>query len=151
MKILSIHRKNILGKQLSQVTCSKYVFRLFHALKFQILSTKLNLMIKVVGLFTGVLWKSCLMNVIGKHLWRVSFLKAEVLLVTFSKYFRKLFLQHSSGWLLLLNTLLRSLRRPQPQKKFPSTLAILNILETNIAICLRTATCGGSRQTVLCD
>ena len=151
MKILSIHRKNILGKQLSQVTCSKYVFRLLHALKFQILSTKLNMMIKVVVLFTGVLWKSCLMNVIGKHLWRSLFFKNRGVSCDFSKYFRKLFLQNSSGWMLLLNTLLSSLRRPQPQKMFPSTLAILNILETNIAICLRTALCGGSRQTVLCD
>ena len=36
LKILIIYRKNILGKQLSQVICSKYVFRLFHAPKFQI-------------------------------------------------------------------------------------------------------------------
>ena len=34
-KILSIYRKNILGKQLSEAICSKYVFRLLHALKFR--------------------------------------------------------------------------------------------------------------------
>ena len=35
LKILSTYRKNILGKQLSQAICSKYVFRLFHAPNFQ--------------------------------------------------------------------------------------------------------------------
>ena len=59
LKILSIYRKNILGKQLSQAICSKYVFRLPYATKFQAFSTKLNMMVKVVKLFTGVLWKSC--------------------------------------------------------------------------------------------
>ena len=55
----SIHyRKNILGKQLSQAICSKYVFRLLCAPKFQIFSKKLNIMVKVVKLFTGLLWKS---------------------------------------------------------------------------------------------
>ena len=48
-----------LGKQLSQAVCSRYVFRLFHAPKFQIFSTKLNSMVKVVKLFADVLWKSC--------------------------------------------------------------------------------------------
>ena len=43
-KILSIYRKNILVKQISQAICSKYVFRLLHALKFQAFSTKLNMM-----------------------------------------------------------------------------------------------------------
>ena len=55
LKVLFIYRKNILGKQLSQAICSKYVFRLLHALKFQVFSTKLNMMVKVVKLFiTGV-------------------------------------------------------------------------------------------------
>ena len=47
--------KIILGKQLSQAICSKYVFRLLQAPIFQIFSKKLNLMVKVVKLFTGVL------------------------------------------------------------------------------------------------
>ena len=34
LKILSIYRKNILGKQLSLAICSKYVFRMLHAPKF---------------------------------------------------------------------------------------------------------------------
>ena len=55
LKIQYIYRKNILGKQLSQAICSRYVFRLLHAPKFQIIFTKLNLMVKVVKLFTGVL------------------------------------------------------------------------------------------------
>ena len=55
LKILSIYRKKILGKQLSQAICSKYVFRLPHATKFQAFSTKLNMMVKVVKLFIGVL------------------------------------------------------------------------------------------------
>ena len=59
LKILSIYIKNTLGKQLSQAICSKYVFRLLHAPKFQIFSTKLSVMVKVVKLFTSVLWKSC--------------------------------------------------------------------------------------------
>ena len=49
-KILSIYRKNILGKQLSLATSSKYVSRLLHAPNFQIFSTKLNMMVKVFKL-----------------------------------------------------------------------------------------------------
>ena len=45
LKILSIYRKNILGKQLSQTVCSKYFFRLLHAPIFQVFSTKLNTMV----------------------------------------------------------------------------------------------------------
>ena len=46
----------VLGKQLSQEICSKYVYRVLHAPKFEIFSTKLNMMmVKVVELFTGVL------------------------------------------------------------------------------------------------
>ena len=41
-----------------------------------------------------------------------------------------------------------SLRQPQPQKMFPSTLVISNIIEVNNVNCLRTALCGGRRQTV---
>ena len=48
LKILSIYRKNILGKQLSLEICPKYFFRLLHAPKFQILSTKLNMTVIVV-------------------------------------------------------------------------------------------------------
>ena len=59
LKIQSIYRKNTLGKQLSQAICSRYLFRLLHTTKFQIFSTKLNLMVKVVKLFIGVLWRSC--------------------------------------------------------------------------------------------
>ena len=58
LKILFIYRKNNLGKQLSQALCSKYVFRLLHAPKFHVFCTKLNMMVKVVKLVTGVLWKS---------------------------------------------------------------------------------------------
>ena len=59
LKIESISRKNIVGKQLFQAICSRYVFRLLHATKFETFSTKLNLKVKVVKLFTGVLSKSC--------------------------------------------------------------------------------------------
>ena len=55
LKILPIYRKNILLKQLSQAVCSKYVFRLLHAPRFQTFSTKLNMMVKVVKIFTVVL------------------------------------------------------------------------------------------------
>ena len=48
LKIISIYRKHILGKQLSQAICSKYVFRLLHAPNFQVFS-------EVDKLFTGVL------------------------------------------------------------------------------------------------
>ena len=50
--------KNILEKQLSQAICSKYVFRLLHAPESQIFPTKLNMMVKVVELFLGVVQKS---------------------------------------------------------------------------------------------
>ena len=59
LKIQSIYGKNILGKQLPEAICSKYVFRLLHAPKSQVFSTKLDMMVKVIKLFTGVLWKSC--------------------------------------------------------------------------------------------
>ena len=70
LKILRICRKKSLGKEFSQAMCSKYVFRLLHVPKFQIFPTKLNMMIKVVKLFTGVLFykEDALMNFIGKHL-----------------------------------------------------------------------------------
>ena len=118
--------KNSLGKHLSQAICSKYVFWLFHAPKFQIFSTKLD----------------ALINFTGKHLCRNLFfnkvlrlLAKERLLrrcfpVSFTKYFWTLFLQNTSGWLLLLNTRFFSLRRPQLQKMFPSTLVLLNIFKT---------------------
>ena len=57
LKILSIYRKNILGKQLLQAVCSKYVFILLHARESQIFSTKLN-KVEVVKLFISVLQKS---------------------------------------------------------------------------------------------
>ena len=101
LKIQSIYRKNILRKQLSQ--CSRYVFRLLHAPKFQIFSTKLNLMVRVVKLFTRVLWKSCSDEFYWKKLcWSLFFnnvshlqAKGRLLLkcspVSFTKYFRTLF------------------------------------------------------------
>ena len=56
----SIHLyKKYFWKQLSQAICSKQVFRLLHAPKFQMFSTKINMMVKVVKLFTVVLWKIC--------------------------------------------------------------------------------------------
>ena len=75
LKILSIYRKNILGKQLSRATCFKYVLRMPCAPKTQVFSTKLNMMIKVVKLFTGVLWKSCSDKLYRKHLRGSLFLK----------------------------------------------------------------------------
>ena len=73
LKTLYIYRKNILEKQLSLAICSKYVFRLLYAPKFQIFSIKLNMMVKVAKLFTGVLWKRCSNNFTGKHLCRSLF------------------------------------------------------------------------------
>ena len=125
LKILSICRKIFLGKQLSQAVCSEYVFRLLHAPKFQVFSTKLNTMVKVVKLFTGVLWKSCSDEFYRKTFMRSLFLNNVLRLqaketpytcfpVSFTKYFRTLLLQNTFGRLLLLNTLFCSLRRPQP-------------------------------------
>ena len=102
LKILSIYRKNILGKQPSLAICSKYVFRLLHAPKIQIFSTKLNMMVKVVKLFAGVLWKRCSDNFIGKHLCRSVFFnkvshlqtKKGLLHRCFTNYFRTLFQQN---------------------------------------------------------
>ena len=112
LKILSIYRKNISWKQVSQAICSKYLFRLLHATKFQIFSIKLY-MVKVVELFTGVLWKSRPDEFYRKHLYRNLFFDKERLLhrffsVSFTKYF--------TTWLLLLNTFFCSLNWPQPQK-----------------------------------
>ena len=72
LKILSINRKNILGKQFTQAIWSKYVFRLLHALKFQVFSAKLNMTVKVVKLFTGVLWENCSDEFYRKRCMRVS-------------------------------------------------------------------------------
>ena len=158
MNILSI-----LGKQLSQAMFSKYVFRLLHAPKSQISFTKLNMMVKVVKLFTVFYEKAALMNFTRKHLYgslffnKVSRIQAKkrpmhrCLPVSFTEYFRTLFLQNTSGWLLLLNTLFCSLRRPQQQKIFPLTLVVLNIFERNTVNFLQAALCGGPRQTVNCD
>ena len=72
LKILSIYKKNTITKQLSEAICSKYVFKLLHAPKFKVFSTKLNMMIKAVRLFTGVLWKSCSDKFYGKTPMRQS-------------------------------------------------------------------------------
>ena len=55
LKILSIYRKNILGKQLSQAISSKYLFRLLHAPIFKFFSIRLN-MVKVVELKKLLWW-----------------------------------------------------------------------------------------------
>ena len=77
----------------------------------------LNIMVKVVKLYTGVPWKRCSDEFYRKHLWgsllfnKVSCLQAKERLlhryfpVSFTKYFRALLLQNTSGSLLLLNTL----------------------------------------------
>ena len=100
---------SILGKQLSQAMFSKYVFRLLHAPKSQISSTKLNMMVKVVKLFTVFYEKAALMNFTRKHLYgslffnKVSRIQAKkrpmhrCLPVSFTEYFRTLFLQNTSG------------------------------------------------------
>ena len=54
-KILLIYRINVLEKQLYHAICSKYIFRLLQAPKTQIFSTKLNMIVKVVKLLTGVI------------------------------------------------------------------------------------------------
>ena len=41
------------------------------------------------------------------------------------------------------------LRRLQPQKMFSSNLFVLNIFEVNTVNCLRTALCGGPRQSAV--
>ena len=71
LKILSIYRKNILGKQLSQAICSKYVFRLLHVLpKFQGFSAKLDMgWSKLSNCSQALFKKGALMNVIGNDLW----------------------------------------------------------------------------------
>ena len=92
LKILSIYRKNILGKQPSLAICSEYVFRLLHAPKIQIFSTKLNMMVKVVKLFAGVrkhLCRSLFFNKVS-HLQT----KERLLHRCFTNYFRTPFLQN---------------------------------------------------------
>ena len=73
LEILSIYSKNILGKQLFLAICSRYTFRLLHAQKFQMFSTKLNMVVTTVKLFTGIIWKRCSNNFIGQHLCRTLF------------------------------------------------------------------------------
>ena len=153
--------KKVLGKQLSKGLYSKYIFRLLHGPKFQIFFAELNMMVKVVKLFSGVL-KAALMNFIGKRLYRnlifsnVLHLQAKERLlhrrfpVSFTKYFRTFFLQNTSGWLLLLNTLF-CLLTSATKNVFPSTLLISNIFETSTVNCLERALCGEPRQPGSCD
>ena len=145
LKIQSIYRKNILGKQLSQARYFKYVFRLLHAPKFQIFSTKLNLMVKVVKLFTGVLWKSC-SNEFYRETPMQESRNPPVILPNVSKRFscKHLWVIASAKYPFLLCP-------PQPQKMCPSTLVILNIFETNTVNCLQTTLYESSRPTVSCD
>ena len=119
LKVLHIYKKNVLGKQLSQVICSKCVFRLLRAPKLQMFSIKLNIMVNVVRYISKseaclqVFYeKSVLMNFTnftGKHLCRclyfnkVSRLQPKERLlyrpfsVSFAKYFRIIFWQNFSG------------------------------------------------------
>ena len=92
LKILSICRKIFLGKQLSQAVCSEYVFRLLHAPKFQVFSTKLNTMVKVVKLFTGVLWKSCSDEFYRKTFMRSLFLNNVLRLQAKERLLTRVFL-----------------------------------------------------------
>ena len=112
-KILPIYRKHCLEKQLSQAIYSKYIFRLPHALKFLVFSTKLNMM---VNFSQASYEKVILIKFIRKHQWRrlffnkASCLQAKEILHTcfpasFPKYFGMLFLQNTSGRLRLLNAL----------------------------------------------
>ena len=134
-KILSIYWKNVVGKQLSQAICSKYVFSLLHAPKFQIFykvkydgrscqtvqrysMKKLLWWILLENTYAGV---SFLINFLACRLKKDS---CAVVSCEFYQIFQNAFLQNSSGWLLLLNTHFCSLRRPQSQKLFPSTLVI---------------------------
>ena len=107
--------------------------------------------------------KATLTNFIGKHLCRSFFfnkfsrlrLKKEpaqmfcyefpqILQNTF--FAKHLWVTYSAKYHFLFVTL-----QPQPQKRFPSTLVILNIFETNTVNCCRTALCGSSRQIVSFD
>ena len=55
--MLSTSKPHCHSRQFKQYALNTF-FRLIHAPKFQIFSTKLNLVIKVVKLFAGILWKS---------------------------------------------------------------------------------------------
>ena len=70
LKILSIYRKNILGKMLFQAMYFKYVFRLLDALESQKFSSKLNMIVKVSNCSQVFYEKAALINFIGKHLCR---------------------------------------------------------------------------------
>ena len=97
LKIQFIRKKNILGKQLSQAICSKYVFRLLHAPKFQTLSTKLNLMVKscqtVHRCSVKKPMQEFLFNEVS-HLQDKERFQHKCFPVSFTKYFRTLFAKH---------------------------------------------------------
>ena len=105
LKILSIYRKNILGKQLSQAICSKYVFQIisctkissiFYNIKYDGQSYQTVHKCSLKKLLWWILWGSLLLN-------KVSRLQAKERLlhrcfpVSFTKYFRTLLLQDASG------------------------------------------------------
>ena len=123
LKILPIYRRNILRKQLCQVICFKYVFRLFHASKFQILSTKLNIMVKVVSYFSKseatvhrCLWKSYSFSIkFYSYSPKKNFYTGVFLWVK-----PNICQTNTPGWLPLLNTLSCPLLRPQPKELFSS-------------------------------
>ena len=109
LKFYSLIEKIFWRNNLYQTICSKYVFRLLHAPKFQIFFTKLNIMVKIVKLFTVVLRKAILMIFIGKNLYRSLFFNKAALLqakkrllhscfpVISTKYFRTHFLKNTTG------------------------------------------------------
>ena len=124
LKILSIYRKNILGKQLSLAIFPKYFFRLLHAPKFQILSTKLNMTVIAVykcsmkKLLWWILLECTYTGVsflINFHTYRIKKDACTSVSWEFYQIFQNAFLQNSSEWLLLLNTFFCSLRRLQPK------------------------------------
>ena len=72
VKILSIYRKKIFWKQTFPSNMLQITFQNFSP-KFQIFSTKINVMVKVVKQFTAVCEKATQMNFIGKKLCRSLF------------------------------------------------------------------------------
>ena len=112
--------------------------------KFQIFSTKLNVMVKEsCQTVHSCLWKSysdefhrkkAMQESLFNNVWH---LQAEERLLHSTDIFLWVLPNISerswnkSEWLLLLNIHFCSIRRPQPQKMFPSTLVILNTFETS--------------------
>ena len=156
LKILSIYRKNILGKQLSQVICSKYVVRVLHAPKFQIWSKQPGTYLNQKQLLVFY-EKAAMMNFIRKLLYfnKVSCLQPKerplhrCFFVSFTKYIKTFSLAKLLWVTAPAKYPFLFVTSNSATKNVSFDLGYFNMFKPNIVNRLRTALCGSSGQSAL--